>query len=227
MNRNFTLMPGPGRWSVQPRGDCGRRLRRSLLCNGARLSAARSASGSNYENGYGGRLIAGKSVIPHLSFELIASDLHYQGKFVSEPGSGNLCGLPILSCPNQEVRQASTDIAGVGAGVNAFLFGSNHGLYAHVDGMAGNEYGYDGGVGFLLPLFHQGLGLRVEALYHKANPIRWEPLFNAAATFIPLGDAPVAVVTAPEPPPAVVPEAAPPPTSAAVSAPTSAALQGP
>ncbi|MDB5987656.1 MAG: hypothetical protein JWR16_2709 [Nevskia sp.] len=176
-------------------------------------SYALTPNSSHLDNGIGGRLVVGKSVVPHLGFDLIGSYIHYQGKTETVSNGGGLCGVPVVGalCPDQQVHQASSSVADVGAGINAFLFRSNHGIYAHVDAMDGNKFVYDGGLGYDLALIHQGLGLRAEALYHKESSRKGEPLFNLGL-FIPIGDPPTAPAPPPEPEPvAVVPAQEPPP----------------
>lgn len=184
-----------------------------------------SRSSSNYGDGYGARIAVGKLARPHLGVELLASYL-YQNVKTQDSGGGGLCGVPILGsgCSSSNWSASKKETGSVGAGLNLYLFRSNHGLYAHVEGLAGNYYGYAGGLGYDLHLNHQGFGLRLQALYHKDNPDKAEPLFNAGF-FIPFGDAPVTAVAS-EQPVRVVPVEAP-STSGATDAPPAAAGAAP
>jgi hypothetical protein len=185
-------------------------------------SYAMARSNNPYGDGYGGRAAVGKLAAPHLGFELLASYLYRDPRNQGSAGGSNgLCGL-LGDCPSGSGASGKKEFGQVGAGLNLYLFRSNHGLYAHAEGLAGNYYGYAGGLGYDLRLTHQGFGLRLQALYHKDNPDRGEPLFNAGF-FIPFGDAPVAA-RAPEQPVNVVPVEGTPPAGA--PPPPAAAPQG-
>ncbi len=184
-------------------------------------SYARAADSRGGYNGYGGTLAAGKSLMPHLGVELLGSYLDYKGRSMIT-GGGSGCGLlGLQTCPYTTVGGPGQHIASGGGGLNLFLSPSNHGLFFHGDAMGGSKLVYDGGLGFDAPVTNYGIGVRLEALYHKEATQRGEPLFNLGL-IIPIGSVPVAAQPAPQPV-AVVPVEEPAPAPAPVEAPPPAA----
>ena len=180
----------------------------------APMGSFASAPGSrDTGNGFGGTLALGKSLVPHLGVELLGSYLDYKGLSVVE-GGGSGCGLlGLQNCPFETVTGAGQHLASGGGGANLYLSPRNHGLFMHGDAMGGNRLVYDGGLGFDVPVTDYGIGLRLEALYHKEATHPGEPLFNLGL-FIPIGKVPAPAPPPPAEPVAVVPVETPPPPPA-------------
>ena len=178
-------------------------------------------------NGYGGTLAAGKSLIPHLGVELLGSYLDYKGRTTNTPGSSSGCGLlGLQGCPINSVTSPGRHLASGGAGANLYLLPSNHGLFLHGDAMGGDRLVYNGGLGFDAPITDYGIGLRIEALYHKEATQLGGVLFNLGL-FIPIGKVPTPAPPPPAEPVAVVPVEAPPPPPEAPAPPPPPPCQPP
>ena len=178
-------------------------------------------------NGYGGTLAVGKSLIPHLGVELLGSYLDYKGRTTNQPGSSSGCGLlGLQGCPTDTTTSPGRHLASGGGGANLYLLPKNHGLFLHGDAMGGDRLVYNGGLGFDAPITEYGIGLRIEALYHKEATQLGEPLFNLGL-FIPIGRVPTPAAPPPAEPVAVVPVEAPPPPPEAPAPPPPPPCQPP
>jgi OOP family OmpA-OmpF porin len=162
-------------------------------------------------NAFGGALALGKSVVPHLGVEILGEYLHYNGKEVPATASGLTCAANALitnpACSPS--HNPSQSIYGGGLGANVYLSPSNYGLFVHADAEGGNRFVYDGGLGLDLPFAKHSVAVRAEALYHKEQSEKAEPLFLLGLR-IPFGSLAAPVVPA-EPAVAVVPAVEPPP----------------
>lgn len=174
---------------------------------------ALSPNGRHTDNAFGGALALGKSVVPHLGVEILGEYLHYKGKETPATASGLACtanSLGLIANPACSPSQnPSQNIYGGGLGANVYLSPSNYGLFLHADAEGGNRFVYDGGLGLDLPFAKHSVALRVEALYHKEQSEKAEPLFLLGLR-IPFGSLGAPVVAA-EPAVAVVPAEEPPP----------------
>jgi len=174
---------------------------------------ALSPDGRHTDNAFGGALALGKSVAPHLGVEILGEYLHYNGKESPATASGLACtanSLGLITNPAcSPSHNPSQNIYGGGLGANVYLSPSNYGLFLHADAEGGNRFVYDGGLGLDLPFAKHSVALRVEALYHKEEREKAEPLFLLGLR-IPFGSLGTPVTT-PEPAVAVVPAVEPPP----------------
>src|SRR6202012_2366089 len=92
---------------------------------------------------------------------------------------------------------------------------SNFGLFLHGDAEGGSRFVYNGGIGTDFRMTEGGIGLRLEALYHKEAQPAAEPLFKLGVR-IPLGTLEKPPVqAAPEPALEVVPVEQPAPAAEA------------
>jgi OOP family OmpA-OmpF porin len=192
------------------------------------VSSALTPNSRNADNAYGGGVAFGKSLLPHLGVELLGDYLYYKGSTVNTPGSASGCGLlGLTACPGQTTTAPSQRIYGGGLGANLYLSPSNYGFFLHGDAEGGKRFVYNGGLGADLRVTEGGIGLRLEALYHKEAQYAAEPLFRLGLR-IPLGSLEQAPVQpAPAPAPEVVPVEQPAPAPEPAPAPAPPPCQMP